>query len=139
MYIFALEAYWMQQCTWFLTNQCKNTFRIIDYEDIYCYYYPHYHGNEQNSLLNDLRILIIINRVTLSVLTLQHLIHICIIHMFSGGYKKKKRRVRCLLIIPRYAINIVINAKPAETLRGCHPCSLNFTVEKFLDAAEIMH
>lgn len=114
----------------------KHVRRIIGYD--YCYYYPHYHGNEQNSLLNDLRILIIINRVTLSIPTL-HLIHICIIRLFSGGYKEKKRRVRYLLIIPRYAINIVINAKPVETLRGCHPYSLNFTVEKFLDAAEIMH
>lgn len=54
-------------------------------------YYPHYHGNEQNSLLNDLRILITINRVTLSILAVQYLIHICSIRIFSDSCRGKGR------------------------------------------------
>lgn len=34
---------------------------------IIVYYYPYYHDNEQNSLLNGSRVLITINLVTLSV------------------------------------------------------------------------
>lgn len=67
----------------------KHVRRIIGYD--YCYYYPRYHGNEQKSLLNDLRILITINRVTLSVLAVQHLIHMCIIHIFNGRCRGKGR------------------------------------------------
>lgn len=101
----------------------KHVRRIIGYD--YCYYYSHYHGNEQNSLLNDLRILITINHVTLSVFAVQHLIHICIIRMFSGRCRGKERSQRYSLIIPRYAINIVINAKFVEALR-LQPLQLKF-------------
>lgn len=64
---FALEGDRTQRCKRFPKNRCKNKASIESLSMIIVYYYPYYHDNEQNSLLNGSRILITINLVTLSV------------------------------------------------------------------------